>query len=80
MHKDKKAQMYLIGRCEEDITPPGQTHKGGMSECGGERVVGKGKELASGYPKSCLEYRQVVCTGTVVLEKTPERPLDSMEI
>ena len=53
---------------------------GGMSECGGGRVMGKGKELASRYPKSCLEYRQVVCTGTVVLEKTPESPLDNMEI
>ena len=43
-------------------------------------MMGKGKELASRYPKSCLEYRQVVCTGTVVLEKTPESPLDNMEI
>ena len=53
--------MYLIGICEEGITPPGQTHKGGVSECGGGRVLGKGKEWASKYPKSCLEYRQVVC-------------------
>ena len=80
MHRDKKAKMYLIGRCEEDITPPGQTHKGEMSECGGGRVVEKGKELASRYLKSCLEYRQVVCAGTVVLEKTLESPLNSTEI
>ena len=37
--------------------------------------MGKGKELASRYPKSCLEYRQVVCTGTVVLEDLPHGKL-----
>ena len=46
----------------------------------GERVMEKGKELASRYLKSCLEYRQVVCAGTVVLEKTLEGPLDNKDI